>query len=438
MEDILINIDSKYRDINIYPNENKFRINFDDNYKNITSAKLVSIELNHNVQFFNYNNINSLKNNNYFTLHIPNKLNDIDGTKIMILNGYTRTIDAVKNNINDQVTIFNNSFNTNEKYFYIFYLMSPVTSLNLSVGWYSIYGLYNIIKASNIFNINFNLQIYDTRFPDNIRIDTIILSSNLNTLKNDLYNIYINDTINFIPNISGTGILDLLFNTYGIIYSINTNASSSNSKIFNLIFNYDTSSLLTNFSNSLGNIYTINSNSNIWNQINQTIFNTISFQIDFFNISLQNNNKLNYPSLGYLLGFRPLLNDFSLTSNYSSENNITEIISQYPFNLNDNLYLFLKINDWGHINFLNSHFFAKILFTSCLSSNKIDEYVNPEYKFRQPINFQKLDIELIDYLGNIIDLNGRDFSFTIKLTQVLNTEEKCKIERRNLFFLENK
>ena len=269
MEDILINIDSKYRDINIYPKETKFRINLDNNYKNITSVKLVSIELNHNVQFLNYKNINSSKNNNYITLHIPNKLNDIDGTKIIIVDGYTRTIDALKKNINDQLTIFNNRFNTNEKYFYIFYLMVPVPILNLSIGWYSIYGLYNIIKESNIF-INFNLQIYDRRFHSNTRIDTINLStSNLDTLKNDLYNIYINDTINFIPNISGTGILDLLFSTYGIIYPINTNASSSNSKIFNLIFNENTTSLITKFSNSLGNIYTITSGSgSTWTQTN--------------------------------------------------------------------------------------------------------------------------------------------------------------------------
>ena len=55
MEEILINIDSKYRDINIYPNETKFRLNLDFNYKNIISAKLASIEINHNIQFLNYN-----------------------------------------------------------------------------------------------------------------------------------------------------------------------------------------------------------------------------------------------------------------------------------------------------------------------------------------------------------------------------------------------
>ena len=436
MEDILINIDSKYRDINLYPNETKFRIILDNNYKNIISAKLASIELNHNVQFLNYKNINSSKGNNYFTVHIPNKLNDIDGTKITVVDGYTRTIDALEKNINTQLNIFNKNFNSNKKYFYIFYLINPVPLLNLSIGWYSLHGLYNIIKKTKLF-IKFNLYIFDRRFPSNTRIDNIDLSaSNINSLENDLYNIYINDIINFIPNVTGTGILDVLYTNYGSIYSINNNPSPSNPTIFNLVFVYDPISFITNFSNSLGKIYTYNSST--WTLLSPDITDIISFDIDFFNTSLQTNTNFNYPPLGYQLGFRPSLvsNNFLLSSKYT--NDTIQMSSQYTFNLNDNSYLFIKINDWGNINFNNTQYFAKILFNSYLNCNKIDEYVNPEYKFRQPINFQKLDIELIDYLGNNIELNGRDFSFTIKLTQILNTEQKCRNERTNLFFIENK
>jgi len=56
----------------------------------------------HNIQFLNYKNINTSKGNNYFILHIPNKLNDPDGSKISIFDRYTRTIDAINNNINNQ------------------------------------------------------------------------------------------------------------------------------------------------------------------------------------------------------------------------------------------------------------------------------------------------------------------------------------------------
>jgi hypothetical protein len=51
--------------------------------------------------------------------------------------------------------------------------------------------------------------------------------------------------------------------------------------------------------------------------------------------------------------------------------------------------------------------------------------------FRQPINIKHLDISLLDYLGNNLDLNGIDFSFTIELKQVINMEDKYNYERNN-------
>jgi hypothetical protein len=62
MEDILISIDSKYRDFIKYPNESKFTLNFEKIYKNIVSAKLVSLELTNSINY-----ISSTKNNNYVT-----------------------------------------------------------------------------------------------------------------------------------------------------------------------------------------------------------------------------------------------------------------------------------------------------------------------------------------------------------------------------------
>lgn len=53
MEEIIINIDSKYRDNELYPYESKFKINFDKTYKNIISAKLSSIEINNHIDLIN-------------------------------------------------------------------------------------------------------------------------------------------------------------------------------------------------------------------------------------------------------------------------------------------------------------------------------------------------------------------------------------------------
>ena len=44
MEEIFINIDSKYRDQNLYPNDAKFKINLENTLKNIGSITISSLE----------------------------------------------------------------------------------------------------------------------------------------------------------------------------------------------------------------------------------------------------------------------------------------------------------------------------------------------------------------------------------------------------------
>ena len=47
-------------------------------------------------------------------------------------------------------------------------------------------------------------------------------------------------------------------------------------------------------------------------------------------------------------------------------------------------------------------------------------FVTKTYKFRQPTNISNLNIEVVDYLDNLIDFNGISFSFTIEFTMVNN------------------
>jgi hypothetical protein len=430
MEDILINIDSRYRNIELYPEESKFKIKLDEKYKNIINITLESIEINHCVHYLNNNNISDLKNNNYFTLHIPNKLNDPDGSIILLNNGYSRTINTMKKNINNNLNIFNNSFNTNEKYFYIFYLLlSP--SLELQPGWYSVYGLYNIIKSLT-YNIKLDLYVYDN-WQSNYRTDTIDLRTCTDdTLKNTLYNYYINDNITFIPSSTTLqpGILDNFYKNYGVYYSINTNNTGTNSQVFNLVYDYDSDTLISQFSNNLGTIYS-NTTTTTWSIFTPTDKDIIPFDIDFYNNSIPTNININYYSLGFLLGFRPNKNNFILSSNFNL--NQTIINGQNIFNINDNSYILLNINNWGNIKSFNKNFLSKIIFTSIINNYKIDGFINSIYNFKQPIDIQILDIELTDYLNNPIILNG-DFSMTIKLKQILNMDNKREVERKHLFF----
>jgi hypothetical protein len=58
MEKIIINIDSKYRDKNLYPNSSKFSIKLDRTIKNVSNINITSVE------FFNmYYLFSKFKNN---------------------------------------------------------------------------------------------------------------------------------------------------------------------------------------------------------------------------------------------------------------------------------------------------------------------------------------------------------------------------------------
>ena len=43
-------------------------------------------------------------------------------------------------------------------------------------------------------------------------------------------------------------------------------------------------------------------------------------------------------------------------------------------------------------------------------------------------------VELVDYLGNLINLNGGDFSFTLRLSGIYNSLDKASFEKKNLVF----
>ena len=60
MEDIIISVDSKYRDIYKYPNESKFTLNLDKIYKNVVSVNLDSIELTSNINIISIEKQNLL------------------------------------------------------------------------------------------------------------------------------------------------------------------------------------------------------------------------------------------------------------------------------------------------------------------------------------------------------------------------------------------
>ena len=110
------------------------------------------------------------------------------------------------------------------------------------------------------------------------------------------------------------------------------------------------------------------------------------------------------------------------------------ITAEKFFDTTGNNYIFMKINDWGYIDFFGESLMAKILLTSGLGNQKLDDFVNQGYRFRQPVNINKLEIELVDYLGNTLDLNGSNFSCTIQLTEIISSDQKEIIEKEAIVF----
>jgi len=117
---------------------------------------------------------------------------------------------------------------------------------------------------------------------------------------------------------------------------------------------------------------------------------------------------------------------YELDKTYKNIISIKLLSFDHKINLTDD-YFFLKINDWGNINFYNNNnVFSKIIVLNNYTKKNID-FVNSEFKFKQPININKLEIELIDYLGNNINIS-EDYSFTIEFTSIFNSELKNDLE----------
>jgi hypothetical protein len=174
-------------------------------------------------------------------------------------------------------------------------------------------------------------------------------------------------------------------------------------------------------------------------------YDIADFEIDFnTNKNVDNSiidgivniKKLEYLSIGYYMGYRP---DMSKLTDIFFKKSVMDdtdriITAEKFFDTTGNSYIFMKINDWGYIDFFGNPIMAKILLTSGLGNQKLDDFVNQGFRFRQPVNINKLEIELVDYLGNTLDLNGSNFSCTIQLTEIISSDQKEIIEKEAIVF----
>ncbi len=89
-------------------------------------------------------------------------------------------------------------------------------------------------------------------------------------------------------------------------------------------------------------------------------------------------------------------------------------------------YFFLKINDYGNIINKNRRYVSKIVTDSQSRFDDINQetfikIIGNNIKFEQPIDIPKLQISLEDEYGNLVSLNGTDWSFSLEVVIITNT-----------------
>jgi hypothetical protein len=188
--------------------------------------------------------------------------------------------------------------------------------------------------------------------------------------------------------------------------------ADGNYNIATLISTLNADSLMT----SEGVVATYNQN------LNKIIFTFSGSKI--FNFD----NTTSYPSLGELLGFHTTGNFTSTTFTF------TNSISQMS-----NEYFYLYLSNLGNLKYNNRNYFAKILFTEDYDTNnteyrfpRLNSYISDEVLFTKPEDIMDVRVKVYDYLGNLIDLNGTNFSFTLEFNTVHNS--MLKYYREDTFF----
>lgn len=135
--------------------------------------------------------------------------------------------------------------------------------------------------------------------------------------------------------------------------------------------------------------------------------------------------------IGYNLGFSQL--NYSSGVSTSSKHYATfhSIESEsFPDTVNDT-YVYLIMNDWYIIRHQNpdqTEIAAFMKIPLSVPKNSIQYMTNTsntilnEYFFPQPINFQTIEISLIDSFGKVINMRGATFSMTLQIQEVLQSD----------------
>lgn len=205
----------------------------------------------------------------------------------------------------------------------------------------------------------------------------------------------------FQVDASSVVISDLNYNATSLVSAIDTVLSSKISTGFDISLNSNTSIVLKNTS---GRTHTVN-----------------------FNVDASGNfNRYPFKStLGWCLGFR--LPSYTIANNSS-------ITSEGIVDVNNIRYLFLVVDEFRQSNpnsfvsplsnfLLSKNVLARITlnpayypFGSIITANTFNGLLLSDQRmYSGNVDLQKLNIQLVDEWGNIVDLNQLDFSFCLEI-----------------------
>lgn len=156
------------------------------------------------------------------------------------------------------------------------------------------------------------------------------------------------------------------------------------------------------------------------NYINTNLNTTFNFTLDFIkDVNGLENKSTPLPlKMGWILGFRNGV--YTDNSTYTSEGIIDLLAHRYIYlvvnDYNNN------VNDGFYASFtdsvLNKNILARIAITgggfNIISQNNLGLITYPRQYFG-PVNIQKLQIQLLDEYGRILDLNNMDYSICLTM-----------------------
>lgn len=346
MENHIIPVDSIFRNTNDFIKSNPFIYYLPDGLKNISYARLSSIELPPILPKFSVD----LKNS---TIEIARDL----------------TTDSFNYLVSENV-ILTDGFYTNDTLFdsvtnEMQYISTPAIVTNFKIELTTINGYQQVkISADENFSLNFGTENHPYSYLERVVVASgvsVIDSKNYNLSKNLYYDSVTKEIYKY--KVSRISTLNTLEETF---LSDKTSVP-----------------ILTNNSTDL------------------------------------NGNKKNFnvkiPPLGYYLGFR---NKFYTGSNV--------YYSEASPDLNIFKYILVKINNYGKTptNHGDHEYLAKVVIKDQEAPTYDNEsnMLSKRFVFTKPEDISELNVSLHDPYGNVLDLNNQDFSLTLELGLINNSD----------------